>query len=291
MLAITIAHCLTGTASVSTRYLIAWLEPVEVAFLRYFLGGLFILPLGLILHKSVKSAQPYIIKSILLGILFFALFPFLFSAAFKYTTAARGALVIATMPLWSILIGHFTKHETITAPLLTGILITIIGLAWALQDKLLGPAQAVTSFTGELYMLAAAMIGAIYSNIAESALKNTHASQFTPVAMLAGCIVLSPWALSSHVIRDLHTLDMLQLGVVLYLGCIAGGIAFYLFNWVLNKSTATMATLFVTLHPLTAIFLAWLLLDEHITSSFFIGTGIVFAGLIITQWPRIFSPA
>ena len=40
---------------------------------------------------------------------------------------------------------------------------------------------------------------------------------------------------------------------VIYLGVVAGGLAFFLLNWVLTKSTATFATIFVTLNPITAI--------------------------------------
>ncbi len=284
-LAITAAHFLTGTASVATRYLVAWLDPVEIACLRYLLGGLFICPV-FFLHKSKKPDKPYVMNSIFLGMLFFALFPLLFSTAFQYTSAARGSLVLATMPLWAMLIGYFSKHEIITLRMVAGVLITIAGLAIALQDKLLGSANELMSFKGELFMLAAAFVGAVYSIIAKSTLRNAHANKFTPVAMFSGCLSLSPWALSSNVIPDLYALDIGKLCIVLYLGCIAGGVAFYLFNWVLDKSSATISTLFVSINPLTAIFLAWLLLNEKIMISFFIGTGVVLSGIIITQWPQ-----
>ncbi|MDX1519695.1 MAG: DMT family transporter, partial [Gammaproteobacteria bacterium] len=116
-IAVITAHTLTGTASVATRYLVAWLEPVEIVFLRYLFGSALIFTLFLLV-KPRPSDHPYVLKSLMLGILFFALFPFLFSTAFYYTTAAHGALVIATMPVWAMLIAHVTRHEHLNPRLL-----------------------------------------------------------------------------------------------------------------------------------------------------------------------------
>ncbi|MCK5669721.1 MAG: DMT family transporter, partial [Gammaproteobacteria bacterium] len=66
---------------------------------------------------------------------------------------------------------------------------------------------------------------------------------------------------------------------MVYLGIVAGGIAFFLFNWALNKSTATFTTLFVTLNPITAIFLGNIFLGEVIKFNFIVGVLVVFGGL------------
>jgi drug/metabolite transporter (DMT)-like permease len=80
---------------------------------------------------------------------------------------------------------------------------------------------------------------------------------------------------------DVHVmaLSFLQLGLMVYLGIVAGGIAFFLLNWALNKSTATYTTLFVTLNPITAILPGDLFLGEVITANFIVGVLIVFTGL------------
>ncbi|HKK16640.1 MAG TPA: DMT family transporter, partial [Gammaproteobacteria bacterium] len=74
--------------------------------------------------------------------------------------------------------------------------------------------------------------------------------------------------------------------VMAYLGIIAGGLAFFLFNWVLDKTTPTITTLFVTLNPVTAIVLAWLLLDEAMTPYFFLGATMVIIGIVLSLWPQ-----
>jgi drug/metabolite transporter (DMT)-like permease len=277
-LAILCCHILTGTASVSTRYLVSVLPPVEVAFLRYFLGGLALLPF-LFLFRTTTLNRILLLKIAGLGMLFFGLFPFLFSWAFIYTTAARGSLVLATMPIWTMLISKAIGHETVSAKSFIAIVLTLAGLVIALSDKLLIVSEHGFLFKGELIMLLTALVGAIYAIFSQQVLRLVPATTMTPLAMLAGCICLLPFTIASGIDKHVMALSQPQLWLAVYLGVVAGGIAFFLFNWSLTRSSATFNTLFVTLNPITAIFLGYLFLGEIIEINFIVGVLIVFSGL------------
>ena len=277
-LAIICCHILTGTASVSTRYLVSVLPPVEVAFLRYFFGGLALLPFLFLFRKTTLN-RTLLLKIAGLGILFFGLFPFLFSWAFTYTTAARGSLVLATMPIWTMLISKAIGHETVSAKSLIAILLTLAGLVIALSDKLLSVSEHGFMFKGELIMLLTALVGAIYAIFSKQVLRQVPATTMTPLAMLAGCFCLLPFSITSGIDIHVMALSAQQLWLALYLGVVAGGIAFFLFNWSLTRSSATFNTLFVTLNPITAIFLGYLFLGEIIEINFIVGVLVVFSGL------------
>ena len=277
-LAILLCHFLTGTASVCTRYLVSFLDPVEIAFLRYLFGGLALLPLFYFYRVNVLN-RVMVLKIISLGVLFFAVFPFLFSWAFVYTNAARGALVLATMPIWTMIILKIMGYEKASGLSVIATCLALVGLAVALSDKLFEDSAEITLFKGELIMLVTALVGAIYSIFSRKVLRYIPASNFTPIAMLAGCSFLLPFAYHNGITVDYKALSSFQMGIMAYLGVFAGGLAFFLFNWSLNRTTATFATLFVTVNPVTAIFLGNLFLDETIKQNFIIGVLIVFAGL------------
>lgn len=283
-LAVIICHMLTGSASVATRYLVSSMEPLHIAFLRYLLGGLCLLPLLLLARKQILSIR-LVIQIVSLGVLFFAIFTWMHSSAFQYTSASRGAIVLATMPVWAMLLGHYLGNDRFSPGKLAGIILAIAGVGIALYDKTLTPDNGGHGFHGEMIMLAAAILGAVYSVFSKPVLKSTSAYLFTPLAMLSGCLFLSPLAVSDHVFRDFAALPALPFTVMLYLGIIAGGVAFFLFNWVLDKTTPTITTLFVTLNPLTAIVLAWWLLGEAMTPYFFAGAAMVISGIVMTLWP------
>lgn len=277
-LALVLCHSITGTASVLMRYFVNYLEPVEIAFLRYFLGGLFVLPLFFI-FRSQNLTRSLFFKSVALGILFFAWFPYLFAQAFVYTNAARGSLVLATMPIWTMLIAKAIGHEKVNALSLIAIGLAFSGLFIALSDKLLMPTAGIDSFKGELIMLLTAVSGAVYAIFARRVLRDIPATTMTPIAMLAGCIVLFPFTIATGIDDHVSALSSMQLAMVVYVGCITGGVAFFLLNWVLAKTTATFNMMFVTLNPIVAIFLGYLFLGEIIKVNFIIGVLIVFSGL------------
>lgn len=283
-LAVIICHMLTGSASVATRYLVGTMQPLDIAFLRYLLGGLALLPLLLVARRQPLSGR-LVIQILSLGILFFGLFPWIHATAFQYTTASRGAIVLATMPIWAMLLGHFLGSDPFSLRTLSGIFLAVAGVGIALYDKSLS-ADIGAGFQGELIMLVAAIVGAIYSVFSKPVLKHTTAYLFTPLAMLSGCLFLSPMAVQENVFSNYAALPATPLVIMAYLGIIAGGLAFFLFNWVLDKTTPTITTLFVTLNPVTAIVLAWLLLDEAMTPYFFLGATMVIIGIVLSLWPQ-----
>ena len=277
-LAIIFCHILTGTASVTTRHLVTVLDPVDIAFMRYFLGGVSILPLFFLFRISVLT-KILLLKIAGLGSLFFALFPFMFSWGFVYTNAARGSLVLATMPIWAMLISRAIGHENINRNSLIAIGLTLLGLSIALSDKLMIISDNGVLFKGEIIMLFTAIIGGIYVTLARQILQEVPASTMTPLAMLAGCVCLLPFSIVNGIDDKLAALTSTGIGLMIYLGVVAGGLAFFLLNWVLTKSTATFATIFVTLNPITAIILGYLFLGEEIKLNFLMGVVVVFIGL------------
>lgn len=276
--ALLLCHMITGTASVLMRYFVGTLEPVELAFMRYLIGGFFILPLFFI-FRITNLTSTLLFKSIGLGILFFGIFPFLFAEAFVHTSAARGALVLATMPIWTMLIGKSLGHEKVNFLSLIAVLLTFIGLFISLSDKLFLTAYEETTFKGEIVMLLAALCGAVYAVFSKPVLKQIPATTMSPIAMLAGCFFLMPFAISNNIDEHVIALTNQQLWLVLYIGIVTGGIAFFLFNWVLTRTTATFNTLFVTLNPIVAILLGYLFLGEAIKTNFIAGVLVVFSGL------------
>jgi len=284
-LVLVICHSITGTASVLMRYFVGILEPVEIAFMRYLLGGFLILPLFFIFRSS-NLTKNLLFKSAALGILFFGIFPFLFAEAFVYTSAARGALVLATMPIWTMIIGKAIGHEKVSLLSLVAVSLVLFGLFVSLSDKLFLSTGEEVTFKGELIMLLAAICGAIYAAFSKQVLKQIPATTMSPIAMLAGCFFLMPFAVNNNVYEHVIALTDTQLWLVVYIGIATGGIAFFLFNWVLTRTTATFNTLFVTLNPIVAIFLGYLFLGEAINTNFIIGVLIVFSGLALAVYSQ-----
>jgi drug/metabolite transporter (DMT)-like permease len=70
---------------------------------------------------------------------FFAAFPVTFNTGLRYTEASRGALMLATMPIWSALLGRLAG-EGLGGGQLLGVGLSVLGIGLAFAEP--GSAQA-----------------------------------------------------------------------------------------------------------------------------------------------------
>jgi drug/metabolite transporter (DMT)-like permease len=73
---------------------------------------------------------------------------------------------------------------------------------------------------------------------------------------------------------------------VLYLGVVATAGAFYFWNKGLSLVEAGTASVFFFLQPVVGALLGWLVLGEQLTTSFFIGGGVILLAVVIASLPQ-----
>src|SRR5262245_26698555 len=112
VLAAVTSSAIGGVAGGATRFVIHATDPVTLGVLRFGTDFLILLATALILKSRWPKGRDLIAVA-LLGILFFFAFSVLFNLAYSYTTAARGALTLSTMPLTTMLVGAALGIERI----------------------------------------------------------------------------------------------------------------------------------------------------------------------------------
>ena len=73
---------------------------------------------------------------------------------------------------------------------------------------------------------------------------------------------------------------------ILCLGTMGGAIQFALFTWALRWLPPSSVVSYLTLNPISAIFLAAMLLGEAITSFLILGFALVLSGIFLANRPR-----
>jgi drug/metabolite transporter (DMT)-like permease len=110
------ASSLLGGSSVAvTRAVIGEMSPASLGLFRFGIGALCLLPLFLAARQRGPGRRD-LVAIVLLGLLFFAVFPWLFNASLSRTTAARGALALSTLPLFTLLLGALFRHGASPLP-------------------------------------------------------------------------------------------------------------------------------------------------------------------------------
>jgi drug/metabolite transporter (DMT)-like permease len=269
---------LGGTASAGTRYVVGAIDPLAVVALRYGIGAVFLLPFAArSLRKLRGSRDAFAVAA--LGVAFFALYPYLFALAFAYTTAARGALVLSTMPLMTLGFALLFRQERFSYTRLLGMVVALCGLAFALSPKI--EASAPDARRGDLVMIAAAFVQAIYNVLSRPYIKRFGALPFTALALCIGAALLVAVSLSTSVFAPLATLGAPAWTVLIYLGVLGCAFLWVLWSYGIQWASPSLVALTVTVNALTASFLGAVFLSEPVGREFIIGFIAVLIGIAI----------
>jgi drug/metabolite transporter (DMT)-like permease len=283
LLAAILSSSLGGTAIGATRYLAGALDPITIGVIRFAGGFLILLPIAFLSGGKwpERRDRPYVGA---LGFLFFALFPVLFNASLIFTTAARGALALSTLPLLTMLVAALLGIERLTLRKTIGVFIAMAGVAIALATGLShAPAGA---WRGDILMVGAAFCMALYNVWSRPFISRSGPIPFAAAGMGVGAIALLLLAPLVGTPGDVLTLSGAQWIACAYLAVICGALIFYLWAYALGKTSPTLVALSVTFNPVTASIFGALLLNEPITLNVVIGLIAVIIGIVIASAGR-----
>ena len=278
---------LFGAAVVATRVAVQAVPPFNLAVLRFGQGGLILLLcLFLGARDLLRIKRPDIPYFILLGAILFAAFPVTFHIGIKYTEASRGALMVATMPIWSALLARFLRRERLSLRQSAGILVTIAGVGIVLAERGLSWQGNTMALAGDGLMLLTAFWAALYGVLAPRLLTRYTALCVTTYAMLSGTVLLLPAALIEGLPQALRQIDGTTAALILFLGIFGGALGFFLWTSALNYLSPTQVAVYGNVNPMVAIVLGVALLAESATATFVAGAITTVAGVLLVNWPR-----
>ena len=289
VLAAVLSSGLGGTSVAATRYLVNAIDPLAIGSFRFGIGFLLLLPVALLQggRWPLRSDWPGLAG---LGVLYFALFPILFNASLIFTTAARGALALSTLPLLTMVVGALLGSEALTMRKSIGVVIATLGVALALLSGLASAPPG--AWRGDLLMVAAALCMALYSIWSKPFIARSGPISFTTVAMGVGalCLVLISYWRGSF--APVAAFEAPQWLAAVYLGAFGSALTFYLWAFALERTTPTRVAISVTVNPITASLVGATLLDEPLHWNLVAGILTVFGGIwIATTAGRRSKPA
>ncbi|HXM84066.1 MAG TPA: DMT family transporter [Burkholderiales bacterium] len=278
-----LGSALGGSAVAATRFSLGTMDPLSVVTLRYAIGALCLVPFCLSALRRLRSPADALAVAGL-GIWFFALYPILFTVALVHTTAARGALALSAMPLLTLALAISLGRETFSWRKLTGMLIAVGGLAYALAPKLDGAAPG--AWKGDLIMLAAAAMQAVYNVLAGPFIQRLGALAFTALALCIGALTLLLLCIAWNGFDFLSDVKTTTWTAIIYLGIFGCGLLWILWSVGLRQASASAVALTVTVNALTASLLGALFLSEPIGPELIVGLVAVALGITVASRAR-----
>jgi len=268
------------------RGVIKEIPPVSLAFYRWLLASVILLPFAIKKFKQewpvAKNSWHYLFWVSLTGVALFNTFVYIGA---HYTSAINLALIGTTSsPIMSIILARLFLKEQIGWTKLLGLLFCITGVLFLLSAGNLRNLLGHQYSKGDLWVLAAAFCFAVYNTLVKKKPAAITPMNFLFLAFAFGTIMLLPffaWETSQYPAIN-WTTDLFV--AVLYLGLGASVICFLIWNISISKLGAGRTALFGNLIPVFSSIEAVLFLHEeftwvHIVSMIIVFTGIVLANL------------
>ena len=280
VLAAVVSSVLGGTSIGATRFLVNAIDPLAIGSFRFGVGFLLLLPVALVQGHRWPSRHdwPAVVG---LGLLFYAAFPILFNASLIFTTAARGALALSTLPLLTMVVGAALGSEPLTAGKTAGVVVAISGVSMALLSGLATAPDG--AWRGDLLMVGAALCMAFYSIWSKPFIRRSGPIPFTTLAMAAGAAVLVILSMLRGSFAPVEAFGPPQWLGALYLGAFGSALTFYLWAFALERTTPTRVAISITVNPVAASLVGATLLGEPLRWNLAAGIVTVFIGIWISS--------
>ena len=205
------------------------------------------------------------------------------NASMLFTTATNTSLIVCTCPLFAMLLVAVTYRHTehITSMQATGSLIACLGMAMVVLN---GHFVLHLSPLGDLLAFGACLCWAFYSLMMKSAHQRYNTLFITRKVFFYGLVTIIPY----YIIKPgFPTMEVILshdvLWNLLFLSVVASMLCYIMWNWVIGKLGAVVATNWVYFNPITTILFAWWLLHERITIWFLLGSLLIIVGMMLSD--------
>lgn len=268
-----------GTTFVSTKVLLKSFEPVEILFMRFVLGLLFLFAICPRILKVRERKQEVLFA--LAGLSGVTLYYLMENIALTYTLAANVGVVVSVSPFFTAILSRFlSKEERLSSNFFVGFVVSMIGIF------LISFEGAVSlNPVGDILALLAAFVWAVYSLLVKKISHYGYSTiQTTRRMFIYGTVFMIPalcyFGFDVKMEAFKNPVNVLNL---LYLGIGASAICFVTWNVAVKILGAVRTSIYIYMIPVVTVIFSVIVLHEKITWKAGIGMVLILEGLLLSE--------
>lgn len=270
---------------VISRGMHAEIPPLALSFWRWVIAFLILLffaakHLWADRELMLKNYR-YIIIQGTLGVAGFNTFVYL---AIQTTTAINAVLVTSSIPVLIAVCSWILYRESMTPRQSLGVIVSLCGVLLIIARGNLNNLLDVSFNRGDILVLIAALIWALYSANFKKYPQGLHPLAYLLGIVLTGITVLSPFYLLELSNGRVMEVTMSAMVTVLYVALFASVLAFIFWSRAVRDVGANKAGPFLHLLPVFSTILAVIFLGEQIHSYHLQGFVMIFIGIVMTTF-------
>ena len=199
----------------------------------------------------------------------------------QHISSALASILIATMPIFTVIAAHFVTHDDrLSWRKLLGIILGFAGVVVLIAADLRDLMS--NSALGDLAMLVSAASYGVATVFASRRLRGEDHTVLATGQLGFGLLMTAPLILLSA--GDLQGVPSpAALASVVALGVLGSGLAYVLYYYLIERGSPTQVSMVTYLSPVMAVFWGALLLNEPLGPNTFAGLGLICAGIFLVN--------
>lgn len=280
VLALILANIIWGAASPIFKWSLSGISPLNLAFFRYFVAFLCMLPF---------TKKPFSIRLkdfpmlVLMGLLNTTFNVGLYFIGLAYTASINQPVIASAGPIFVIVASYLFLRDKVSRKVLFGNMIGLTGVLFIVIEPLLYAHQH-TSFLGNLLFVFSTIAGSMGTIVSKKL-----TDRYTPSVLLFWNFLIATLSFMLVPIdeiaasKPLFLVNMHSVIGIFFGAIFTSVIGYFLFYWGLKHIKASETTIFSYVDPVAAILIAMPLLHEYPNLIFIMGTCMIFFGIYIAE--------
>lgn len=270
-----------GATFVATKIALTEVSPASIVWIRFGIGALILGAAVLARRQFALPSRGDLPRLALLGFLGVTFHQWLQATGLQTTRATNTAWIVATIPVFTALLGWLFLKEKMGWLRVGGMAIAALGVLLIVSGgNLLALLSGNFGSTGDLLILISAPNWAVYTILSRRELARHPAARMMFYVMLFGWLFTCIWIFGAGPgLSEIPALTFKGWTALLMLGIFGSGLAYIAWYDALREIPASQLGAFINIEPLVTMLIAAPMLGEPITMISLAGGAIIIFGV------------
>ena len=280
MLAFAAIYLIWGSTYLAIRYAVETIPPLVAAGVRHTIAGSILLVWAY--ARGFRPKREHWISGMIIGALFFLIGHGSLHWAEQYVGSGLAALLIATEPMFILVLAWATGQQRISRISALGLLVGVTGVAILLSAEL---TMKGSSLLGLIAVLAGSVSWSAGVVLSPKLKLPTDALGRTAVPLVCGALMLLAAAGVTGEFRGLHWAEislrsLFGLGYLVAFGSIT---AFTAYTWLLQRCPPALVATHTYANPVVAVLLGWALAGETLNARVGVASVAILGAIVLIR--------
>ncbi len=235
-------------------------------------------------HGKTNKDQALTVKDwfriLILGGLGYYLASFLDFTGLKYISAGLERLILFLYPTFVILFSAIIFKRPITFREAISLVLSYAGMIWVFKENM--QINSSNVLLGSTLILSSSISFALFIMGSGMMVKRIGSARFTAYSMTVACCATIAHYIVKHELTP-FTLPMPVYGLALFMALFSTVLPAFMMNAGIQHIGSGSASIISSAGPIGTLFLAYVLLDEQLSSAQLVGTFLVLTGVFVAS--------